>query len=531
MKLSHPFSIACFHLLFITTLLVLSSHAAIGDWGNYYFGATGYHDGNAHEIYDVARFNNYVDAWRLNEPTFLSYTQVPPLSLLIYFPFTLMKVGVAKLVFTALTYLFCAFSITRLFKKMQLELRWSLLLPLLLFLPLRSNIDAGQSYFLLIALLAEGWIARENGKWILAGILFALAIHLKIFPAIVLIWLLAEKDWKTFGATLGAVLIFFGVSLAYIDYGIWKQYCVEILPRLAKGEITNTYATAYQSMPVLLKQIFVPNAMHNPAAIVDSPFIYKPLTLLWTGIVLAIAFLFSFDKKQNAFLRFSIWIFAGMLISGYGSTYGLLLLIFPAIALLESKDLKRHKKFILLFLIALVANVPMAWIMNFTFPFSFLRLFLLICLFAGILIDFRPQWNRLAYIGLFIPLLSLANSNSNEVESDYFLDKEPSLLITDFNVKGDTVIYTYRDVNGLHEGRKLFPAKIESAEEKGYNPDFAFWEGVEYRFEGEQISKLVVINKKYFLFLSDKNRGVGFYSLRIKKIDPNALKKQIREIY
>jgi hypothetical protein len=374
-------------------------------------------------------------------------------------------------------------------------------------------------------LFSQRSLIYSGGKWILAGFLFAFAIHLKIFPAIVLIWLLAEKDWKTFGATVGAVGIFFAVSLAYIDWEIWKMYTIEILPRLAKGEITNTYATAYQSMPVFLKQIFVPDAMHNPSAVVNAPCIYKPLTIGWTGIVLVIAFLFSFDKKQNSFLRFSIWIFAGILISGYGSTYGLLLLIFPAIAILKSEKLKQHKKIILLFLITLIANIPMAWIMNFAFPFSFLRLFFLVCLFAGLLIDFRPAWNKLALFALIIPLLSLVNSNSNEVESDYFLDKEPSLLITDFRIAGDTVIYTYRDVNGLHEGRKLFPEKIESAKEKNNYSDFVFWEGIEYRFAGERISKLLVINEKYFLYLSDKNRGARFYSLRIKKIDPIARKR------
>ncbi|MDQ3111083.1 MAG: DUF2029 domain-containing protein [Bacteroidota bacterium] len=518
MKLNHPVVIFGFHLLFIILLLTIGWNAAIGDWGNYYYGAAGYVDGHAQGIYDVARFNNYVDSYHLKEDYFLSYTQVPPLSLLIYFPFTLMKVGLAKLVFTITTYLLCAFSITRLFTKMQIDLRWSMLLPLLLLLPFRSNVDAGQSYFLLLALLAEGWLARENGKWILAAFLFAFAIHLKIFPAIVLIWLLAGKDWKMFGATICAVAILFGVSLLYVDWGTWEYYCVEVLPRLAKGEITNTYATAYQSMPVLLKQLFVPDAMHNPSAAFDSGFLYRFGTIIWSGMVLMIAFLFSFDKKQSSFLRFAVWIFAGMLISGYGSTYGLLLLIFPAIAIVKQESLNRNTKFALLFLIALIANIPMNWIMNFSLPFSFLRLFLMLCFFAGLIYLFRPQWNRLALIAMLVPFLSLINGKSQLDGSDYFLKKEPSLLITDYRIESDTIIYSYRDGEGLHEGRELFAEQIEQVEEKGGYPHFAYWDNVEYRFYGEQISELVVINNKYFLYLSDKNRGAGFYTLRIKQI-------------
>jgi hypothetical protein len=514
----------------VVLLVIVGWHAEIGDWGNYYYGARGYVDGNKYLIYDSIQFNSYLDSWH-RKPTFLSYTQVPPLSLLIYFPFTLMEVGLAKLVFTCLTYLICVVSVTRLFRKLKIDAAWSLLLPLILLLPFRSTVDLGQSYFLLIALFAEGWLARENKKWIIAAVLFAFAIHLKIFPAIVLIWFLAEKDWKLFGATIGAVGIIFGASLLFIDWGIWEFYGTEILPRLAKGEITNTFATAYQSMQVLLKQVFVPDAMHNPSAPVDSMLAFKLLNLIWSGIVLVAAFLFSFDKKQSSFLRFSIWLLAGMLISGYGSTYGLLLLIFPAIAIMNHETLSRNKKIVLLFLIALVANIPMLWIMKFPFPLSFLRLFLMICFFAGLIYFIRPQWNKLALIALLIPFLSLFNNQSQEEGSRYFLEKEPSLLITDFHIVGDTIVYTYRHGKGMSPGRQLFPEHIVSVEDKSGSRHFVLWKNDDYRFPGEMISGLQVINEKYFLYLSDRNRGPGFYTLRIKELDPDEHKKRVREMY
>lgn len=530
MKLANPFLIPAFHLLFMVLLFALGWNATIGDWGNYYYGAHGYVDGNKQLIYDPAQFNSYVDSWH-GEQTFLSFTQVPPLSLLIYYPFTLMEIGLAKLLFTALTYLICVVSVTRLFKKLKIDAVWSVLLPLILFLPFRSNVDLGQSYFLLIVLFAEGWLARENKKWILAAFLFAFAIHLKIFPAIVLIWFLAEKDWKLFGATIGAVGVLFAASLWFIDWGIWEYYGTEILPRLAKGEINNTFATSYQSMQVLLKQIFVPDAMHNPSAPVDSMLAYKILNLIWPGIVLVVAFLFSFDKKQSSFLRFSVWILAGMLISGYGSTYGSLLLIFPAIAIMNHETLSRNKKFALLFLIALVSNIPVLWIMKFPFPLSFLRLIFMISFFAGIIYFIRPQWNKLVLIAMFIPFLSLFNDQAQEEGSRYFLKKEPSLLITDFRIEGDTIIYTYRDERGMHAGSELFPEPIVQIKDGGSYPHFTFWASDEYRFPGELISGLKVINEKYFLYLSDKNRGPGFYTLRIKELDPDEHKKRVREMY
>jgi hypothetical protein len=531
MKLTNPIIILAFHLLIMVLLVIWGWHAAMGDWGNYYYGATAlkFRSEARFWIYDPTYFNSYVDSWH-GERSFLSYTQVPPLSMAIYYPFTLMKVGLAKLVFTLFSYFICVFSIGRLFKKLQIDLRWSLLLPLLFFLPFRSNIDSGQSYFLLIALLAGGWLAKENGKWIFAAFLFALAIHLKIFPAIVLIWFMAEKDWKMFGATIGATLLFSAVSLPFIDWEIWKNYCVEILPRLAKGEINNTFATSYQSMQVLLKQVSVPDAMHNPNPAFDAPVFFYLLNFLWTGAVLVIAFLFSFDRKQNSFLRFSIWIFAGMLISGYGSTYGLLLLIFPAIAIIQDQRLRSNKKIILLLLVGLICNIPVWWIMQFPFPVSFLRLIITLLFFVLLISAIHPQWNKVALIAMLIPLLSLINAETQEEGSNYFLKKEPSLLVTGFRISGDTVKYIYRDDEGLHQAEQLFPEHIESISENTSSRHFAFW-GVDYRFPGEQISNVYVINKKYLLYLSDKNRGPGFNTIRIKELDPHEQKKRVRELF
>lgn len=524
MKLNRPILISAFHVLFLLALVILSRNAAIGDWGNYYFGSSALMHSwveSVHpKIYDPVFFNNYAAANGGNH-LFLSYTQVPPLSQLIYLPFIFIKIQYAKLIFVVLTYCICIFSLSGIFKKLQIDLRWSLLLPLLFLLPVKSNIDQGQSYFLLVALLAGGWLARENGKWIIAAFLFALAIHLKIFPAIVLIWFLAEKDWKMFGATVCAVGIFFIASLLFFDFEIWSYYGSEVLPRLAKGEITNTYATAYQSMQVFLKQLFVPDALHNPSAPFNSQFLFQYGNLLWLGIVLVAAFLFSLDKKQSSFLRFSVWIFAGMLISGYGSTYGLLFLIFPAVAIIHHQTLSRNKKFALLFLLAVIANFPVSWLLDISLPFSFLRLFLMIFFFAALIYMVRPKWNKFALFALFIPLLSLLNTKKQEVESSYFLKKEPSLLITLFyeDVAENKIQYYFWNEGGIQEGELNYPGQINYAEGVlDYGPHYINCKGKEYNFPNERIANPLLINGKTLLYLSDKNRGVGFYTIRKMEI-------------
>ena len=516
MKNNSPAIISVFHLLFILMLVMLCRNAAMGDWGNYYYGSKLFASGEGIKAYDIDNFNHFAEVYG-HEKTFLSYTQVPPLSQVFYYPFSLLPVGAGKLVFILMSYVLCFFSVRAVFKKLKIDFAWTLALPLFFFLACRSNVEQGQAYFLLVALLGFGWLARENGKLIVAGLLFALAIHLKIFPGIILLWLLAEKDWRTFGITVCLTVCLFLISLLCIDWETWHYYLTVILPRLSKGEITNTYATTYQSMQVLLKQLFVPDALHNPGAPFNSAFAFRFLNLLWMGIIFTAALLFSLDKRQNSFTRFSFWLFAGMLISGYGSVYGLLLLVFPAIAIIANETILLQRKVILLAIIALICNLPVGMILHLPLPFSFLRLFLTVILFGLLLYAIRPRWNKIALLGFMI-LAGLLVANQQEQGSHYFLSKEPSLLVTDFSVSGDSILYDYRDEDGIHRSSVKFPEHISEVENKQDAHYYIYIYDPLKDYPGEQVGKRVIINKKYQLYLSDRNRGPGFTTLRIKEI-------------
>jgi hypothetical protein len=261
----------------------------------------------------------------------------------------------------------------------------------------------------------------------------------------------------------------------------------------------------------------VPDTLHNPSAPFDSVFAFRFANLLWTGLILFAGILFSLDKKLNSFSRFSIWLLAGMLISGYGSTYGLLLLVFPVIFILQANEISLSKKIVLLILIFLVSNIPVTAFMNLHFPFSFTRLWLTIILFVLLLYFFRPQINYFAFAG-FAVLVFLLNRNQQEQGSNYFLKAEPSLLITDFSISGDSILYTYRDVEGLHKSFSMFPEQITESKLKDEARYYIYIYEQQKDFPGEQITEEMTINNKYLLYLSDRNRGPGFTTIRIKEI-------------
>jgi hypothetical protein len=159
--------------------------------------------------------------------------------------------------------------------------------------------------------------------------------------------------------------------------------------------------------------------------------------------------------------------------------------------------------------------------MKLAFPFSFLRLIITVILFGGIIFAFRPGWNKLALVAFIIPFFSLLNGSVKDDGSSYLLSEEPSLLITDFyeNTDENKIQYSFRDINGMQNGEFIFPEKIQYCESVfGTDAHHIMCKGKEYYFPNERIKSPLLINRKTLLYLSDKNRGVGFYTIRRMEI-------------
>ncbi len=117
---------------------------------------------------------------------------------------------------------------------------WLALLPLCV-----DSINNGQSNPLLLAFMLGGTVAVARQRWLLAGLLLAGAIHLKLYPAALALLLLVvyprQLTLPLLGSlVLGAVLPFATQSTDYVwwQYGQWIAY----LPGDLRAEVPLVHA-------------------------------------------------------------------------------------------------------------------------------------------------------------------------------------------------------------------------------------------------------------------------------------------------
>lgn len=493
--------------LLLVWLILGAIHAPIGDFGNYYYASRFLLEGRwATWIYDPASFNLVVYG-EGQRNFFLNYTPVPPFSALCYLPFTWMDAVVAKLCWNSLNSLLFLVTLYRVQRHVQFTPWLIAVIPVLFFTPLRTIIYEGQSYFLLLFLLGEGLVRYERGeKWI-AVFVWALAVHLKITPLFAGLFLLTIRDVKSVFRFLLAIAALFAVSVPAISSSVWAHYGIDILPRLFHGEVNNTYALNYQSMQVLLKTLFVPDVLHNLHPRYDDPALYQHILLTWKIFISGLALCCSFTRISNAH-KFSIWLLASLLVSGYGNSFSLILLMIPFVTLTASFGGNRKVLVLAAALVLLICNVPVYKFNGLPLLLQFPRLYVLLTAYlcyvmltgvrvrAVYLLVFIPAW--------FIPV------QTGVYHQNYLLQKEEALLIYRMNLSGRVLHLSFFDAGGPGEKNVLLP--VDAIRSRPADAPVL----VNGR---EQVRQPVLVNDSLLIYLSDKNRGVGFYTVRYEYIN------------
>ncbi len=479
----------------------------VGDFGNYFYASKFFTMGKwGLWIYEPIEFNLAI--YNLGQRDFfLNYTPVPPLSVLLYLPFSYLNIIHAKIIWSILNIILFAVSIYRLQIHYKFDNRFVLIIPFLFFTPIRNILYDGQSYFLLFFLLSEGLIQYSNKSFWITAILWSLAIHLKVSPLFVLFFLLFNKDYLTAFKTTGFTFLLVLLSTPLIGFDIWKHYIFDIIPRLFAGEINNPYAINYQSFQVLMKIVFVPDLLNNSFPIFNNINLYSQLTLFFNGLIFMLAMACSFTKT-NQHLKFSLWLIMSFLTSGYGNSFSIILLAIPAILFFESKTIQ-SKELLGLLLIGLIANMPYQWFSTLPVAFQFPRLLLLLLLFVILIIKSKPKLKAYYVLPFFVFFIPFNQSNATQ---NYLLKKEEALLIYNFEIQENKLTYHYFDQKGLQQKILELPFKVKSITK--LNDDFGL------KQKRENIRKRYLINQNILIYLSDKNRGIGFYTLMIDDANP-----------
>ncbi len=520
--------------------------APIGDFANYYYASEALLGGEWQEaqLYEPYTFNLWVNE-RSPATVFVNYAPVPPISVLAYLPFAIIgDVYQAKLLFNGLGLLFFTFVwlwgvreqqkipaenhrvSQRNNKREECNNRPSsglalLIIPVVLWTPLFNNFYQGQSYLYMLSFLWLGYIFWQGNKRVLAAICWALPIALKIFPAILLLFLLLKRQYRTLSWTIGFSLLFSALPMGWIGYPTLAEYYQEILPRLFAGEINDPYTILYQSARVFIDQLFILDGHLNTAPLRHIPRLATLLYLIFQWLILGLLVQLIWKNSLSNFLSFGITLLAGLLLSGYGSNYSMLLLFFPAIAILTHNNFRKRSLWIGIFLLLFLAgNIPIYLLEDAPFLLQFPRLYALLLVFGWIYWAEGPAPQPKLWFALGgLLLLKWGMSGTPQIRlSNYYLPDGRYPIIFDYQLAPDGLLLQHFRGQGSEEDLHPTTDKIYEDSRVFIRDQQVFYADQRLTQSRGRKKKPMRLNEDEILYLSDEGRGVGFYTLRKVKL-------------
>ena len=511
----------CLHPAFLPLALVLGyylvreAHMPFSDFAGYYFGGRELLSGRFGNAYDMEQLNRLIGQAGYRD-VFVSYAPFPPFTSLIFAPWMIFPPGTAKLLFDGFSCLLFLFTLMRVRVFLSIPPMLVLLVPVVFFVPIANNLYFGQSYLLLSCLLLEGYMAYKKDKIVLSSLLWGLAVLFKVFPGVILLFLLLRKQYKAAAGlciACGALLL---LSIGVNGWAAWKYYVFEILPKVNNGELNNSFAFLFQSAFMLLKRLFVYDALLNPAPLTDNPWLFGMLTGLFKALILTVCIGYTLRRKDRDFEAFAVWITGSMLISPNGSSYSLILLVIPLLSLMTPVEKGRSYPILSALILLAACYIPVSRLENAPVLEQFPRLYLLLLFFGLSLRPLRLAWHTglwgglcLFFIGLF-----LIGYHRDTDKSVYFFTREEHIFINDYQVNNGTLVYSYWDGFGPHLVNTGLPVTGWSGNELEVKNKQIYYKGKRLTNSPDAKKKPLLINGEFILYLSDKNRGPGFYTLR-----------------
>ncbi|HEX6913867.1 MAG TPA: glycosyltransferase family 87 protein [Chitinophagaceae bacterium] len=496
-------------------LVFTASGAPLSDFAGYFFGSKLILAGDYASAYDTYSLNLMISGEGFKN-VFVSYTPFTPFTSVVFSPFLVFENPFfSKTIFNLTGALLFIISVYRLSRYTGSRAWISLLLPVIFFTPLKNNIAFGQAYLLLFFLLAEGFLAFEKKNNLAGGLYWGAAILFKVFPALLVFHLLLKKQYRSalwLGCATTALWI---ATIPFTGWEPWRHY-LGLLPRLNAGELNDSFTYMFQSFYMLVKNLFVYDRLLNPAPLATMDLMFIFLVIAFKGIIFGVATGFSLGKNTTAVAAIAGWIMAAMLLSPNGSNYSLVLLVFAFLSIPQIKPRKTWLTASLLLLLA-ICNLPVQSFAALPHLLRYPRLYLFLLLFAVFAIALRTRFNRYAAFAVIF-LLALQAWLTNRKDKDrsgYLLLKEKHILITDLFASGNRLAYSWWSGSGAGTETTDFPAPVKPLE---IQDNQVMLNGKKITSGGDLKKSAFLLDEQTVIYLSDKNRGIGFYTIRMMQV-------------
>jgi hypothetical protein len=263
---------------------------------------------------------------------------------------------------------------------------------------------------------------------------------------------------------------------------------------------------------MLLKNLFVYDEVQNPHVLMNSLPVFIIAMVLFKSVILACCVGITIHKTNTGFVAFAGWITASLLLSPNGSSYSLMLLLIPLLAFANTKQLYVYIGMALIFLINSIPVQALAkWPLLLQFPRLYLLLlfFILILLIAGA--RFPWKLHLVFFMGLLLmdaPKLFAAKDNSA------YLFKEKMPLVYAYTIRDNMLTYYFWNEKGSNETITAYPVQQGTTADVHIQNNQVYYKGRQLTSTPDRKQQVMLINGTDIIYLSDKGRGFGFYTLR-----------------
>lgn len=302
----------------------------ITDFPNYYIAAQ-----LAHESVDTSRM--YEWEWLEREKDHrpipirvIALVPITPFSTLFVWPLSGLKALTAKRVWIILSLALLA-PIAWMMRSMTGLSYVRIGLIFALNFPLYRNIEFGQFYVFLLAMIVAACWTTMRGQNAPSGSLVAIAAAAKVFPLLFVVFFIRRRNWRALAAGAITLAACIAVSIAAFEWNVHRTYLREILPAALHGEAMPPYVPN-ASISGILHLLFLSEPQWNPAPWHASVAAYSILQPLISMLALAPAILLirrGDNRPSRIFLEWSALLTASLAVSTIPASYNFVLMAFP----------------------------------------------------------------------------------------------------------------------------------------------------------------------------------------------------------
>jgi hypothetical protein len=374
------------------------------DFPNYYTAALLVRKGlPLHNYYDWTWFlrqMNYAGIeWQIG-----AYTPQTPLTMLPMVGLTTFTPQIAKQIWLTLNLGFLATTVWLMSRVTRFRLDQIALLAFCGYYSLYLNFLYGQYYVFLLFLLTLTFFFLHRGNLAASGFLAGIVFGLKLYGGPFLLYFAAKRNWRALAGMMAAILCAAAVAISIFGWTDIVFYTTQILPRTLEGGSIDPYNPGVPTYSTLLQHMFVAEPELNPQPLWIAPWLFFFLRPLATLAIVVFTLLGLVMRRNTVERRDFAWFtIAVLLLSTSTAPYTFILLLLPAVLLLEDASLREC-----IFLIAcyILLTCPLG------FEKLFPKVWLLVILFVY---SGRDYWAALqpkviVAATVFITLISLVDA-------------------------------------------------------------------------------------------------------------------------